>query len=59
MPSLVRNTAHGAKLNFVTSAKRWWEGGRKKVRGNPHASPLRWLEAENGYASEDSIKIKT
>ena len=35
------------------------EGGSKKERGKPSRMTLGWLEAENGNASEDSIKIKT
>ena len=63
MPSLARNAAHGAKLNYRSwyapylwgtgcgwaqgsspELLKGWEGGRKKVRGNPHASPLGGLK---------------
>ena len=34
-------------------------GWAQKSEGKPARMTLRWLEAENGNASEDSIKIKT
>ena len=59
MPSLVRNAARGAKLNFVTSADRSWYAPYlwgTSCGWAQGSKSLRWLEAENGNASEDSIK---
>ena len=51
-------TAAAGPRNIHLSVERVG-GWAQKSEGTPSRMTLRWLEAENGNASEDSIKIKT